>query len=257
MSTMVKEKKPFLPQRKSAAPAGVGAGTSVAVASFGSSSAGHVVVGGEPRVHLLPSDVIDRKKAKLLKRRVAFGVLIVVVLVAAGYGAATFSLAQSQGALQSAQAQTSQLLTQQAKFGQVNKIKTDIASIQTGQRTATSQEILWQKFTEQLEGTLPAGASITDITASIDSPFQVGNTEAVPLIGPHIATVHVTLLMNEGTIAAWLPTLSTLKGFVDATPDSIKNTAGSQYTTAVTIYLNEKALSNRFVPKKATAGGNK
>jgi hypothetical protein len=253
MSTMVKEKKPFLPQRKSSAPLG-GAGTSVTLASVGGGSANHVVIGGEPRVHLLPSDVSDRKKSKGLKRKVAIGLIVVVALVAIGYGAATVSLAASQSQLQTAQTATSQLVSQQAKYNQVTKIKTDISSIQAAQKTGTTQEILWKNFTVALEGTLPAGATITALQANIDAPFAASNTAAVPLVGTHMATVQATVSMDESTIAPWLTTLSKLKGYVASTPDSVKSSAGSQYTVVVTIYLDSKALANRFVK---TAGSTK
>jgi type II secretory pathway pseudopilin PulG len=245
MSTMVKEKKPFLPQRKSSAPAG-GIGTSVALASAGSAVAGHVVVGGEPRVHLLPSDVVGRKKSKALRRRMLTLLVLVLIVVAGAYGAVTLSLASAQSALQTAQARTAVLLQQQAKYGQIVKVKSDIGSIQTNQKTATAQEILWQPFVKNLGATLPADAIITVFTGSIDSPFASSADAAIPLQGPHIATVDVTVLMTQGEIAPWLDALPKLKGFVDAVPDSVTSTNDTTYTVVVTLHLNEKALSGRF-----------
>ena len=75
MTTAVKEKKPFLPQRKNAvvlSPAG-GAPT-VSVASRGNGAPANLVVGGEPRVHLLPADVTERKGLRVLKRRLRDGI---------------------------------------------------------------------------------------------------------------------------------------------------------------------------------------
>jgi hypothetical protein len=210
-----------------------------------------LAIGGQPRVHLLPPQVIARKKAKALRRRLGLGVLGVVVLVAAGAGLATVAMISSQSALLEAQSQTSSLLQQQAKYGDVLKVKSDSALIQSSQKLATVQEIAWQPYISDIEKTLPAGASITTLSASIDAPFQPPVASTVPLQGPRIATVNVTLAMPQGSIASWLDTLPSLKGFVDATPNSVAIGAdGGAYAVSVTIHINSDALANRFT--KAT-----
>ena len=244
MSTAVKVKKPFLPQRKPVGPVGNSVAVSASAGPRLSPGAGALTIGGEPRVHLLPVDVIERKKLKIVKRRVATGVVLALVLCGIAGGAASLSL--DQAALTAAQSQTSQLLAQEGKYGQVNKIKTDIASIKSAQKTGTVQEILWSPFVTSLQATLPAGASLTQVTAAIDSPFSTTDTEAVPLVGAHIATVNLTLVMPQNTIPTWLNSLSTLKGFVTAVPDSVTNNAVGTYNVTATIYLNEAALSDRF-----------
>ena len=75
MTTAVKEKKPFLPQRRPQKPVAESGGALAvrgAVPPRAAFNAGALSIGGEPRVHLLPFDVKERKKAKLLKRRLLF-----------------------------------------------------------------------------------------------------------------------------------------------------------------------------------------
>jgi hypothetical protein len=258
MSTMVKEKKPFLPQRKSApAPAGSTGSALALTPSRAAASANALVIGGEPRVHLLPLEVTERKKSKALQRRLAIGAIAVVLITGAAYGATAFSLATTQTQLEAAQAQTAQLVTQQGKYGQVQKVKSDIAAIQAAQKTATSQEILWQPYVLAIQNSLPAGASITSFAAAINAPLGgTGSAAAAqPLVGPHIATLNLTLSMPETSIAPWLNTLPSIKGFVDATPDSVTAPqTGGSYTVVVTMDLDTNALSNRFTK---AAGTNK
>jgi hypothetical protein len=252
MSTMVKEKKPFLPQRK--APAG-GAVAVVGSPARTTSSANVLAIGAEPRVHLLPTQVIGRKKLRILKRRLGFAVIVVVALVAAAYGAVTVSAAAAQTRLSAAQSQAAQLVAQQGKYGEVLKIKSDVAAIQTAQKTGTAQEILWAPYITAFQNTLPAGTTIVGITAAIDAPFTAPlSTQTVPLVGPHIATVNATVLMPQADISPWLTTLPTLKGFVDATPDSVTSTLTANYTVVVTVHMNGDALSHRFTK---AAGTNK
>ena len=242
-------KKPFLPRSSSSN----GSGAVVLARSAGPIEG--LVIGGEPRVHLLPPHVLAKKKGRALRRRLGIGLVGVVVLVGVGVGLASLSLASSQSALLTAQQQASSILQQQAKYGDVLKVKADSISIQSAQKQATAQEISWQPFITAFEATLPAGASITSISTSIDAPFAVAPAITTPLQGPRVATVTATLSMQEPTIAGWLNTLPALKGFVDVTPNSVtlSPTDGS-YTVSITLHLSKDALANRFTK---TSGGTK
>jgi hypothetical protein len=253
MTTAVKEKKPFLPQRKPQ----VKAGGALALPGTTPRSAGFVVpltIGGEPRVHLLPAEVIGRRKVKLLKRRLLIAGGLVVVIVGAGYGLATYTLATSQSQLAAAQSATAALVTQQATYGAVTKVNSDIDSIVQSQKTATAQEILWAPYLQSIEATLPGDGSITAFSAGLDAPFggvPSSATSATPLQGPRIATITLTVNMVQSEIPAWLNTLPSLKGFVDATPNSVTAGAPGSYVLEATIHINSDAVSGRF----AKAGG--
>jgi hypothetical protein len=247
MTTAVKEKKPFLPQRK---PRPDSAGGAVALRSpagpRGIGTGGVLAIGGEPRVHLLPLEVSERKKIRQLKRRLLMVGAFVVVLVAAGYGLATFALTSAQGQLSATQATTAQLVSEQAKYGAVTKINADAAAIQQSQKTATTSQILWAPYLASIEATLPSNAAITAFTASIDTPFGGTNPNAaiaVPLQGPRIATLHLTVVMQQADVPTWLTTLPTLKGFVDGTPDSVTVATGSAYTVVATLHIDSKAVT--------------
>jgi hypothetical protein len=253
MTTAVKEKKPFLPQRKPQVQAGGGAvalrGTAVSRPSVSSAS---LTIGGEPRVHLLPQDTMERKKVRLLKRRLLFIAVGVVAIVAFGYGLATIDLTAAQSQLNAARTATSQLLVEQGKYGAVTKIKSDSSAIQQAQKEATTQEILWAPFLKNLEGSLPSGASVQAVNAAIDAPLGSPATTvppaSIPLEGPRIATVQVTVSIPQADIPGWLNTLPSITGFVDATPGSVTapTTATTNYQLVVTIHINDLAVSNRF-----------
>jgi hypothetical protein len=254
MTTAVKEKKPFLPQRKpQVAPAG-GAG---AVALRGPAagrpvaSAAALTIGGEPRVHLLPQDTIERKKEQLHKRRLLFVAVGVVAVVAFGYVLATLDLTAAQGQLSAARTATTQLLAEQGKYGAVTKVKSDISAIQQAQKEGTAQEILWAPFLKNIENSLPSGASVQSVNASLDSPLGApasSSTLPVPLQGPRIATVQLTIAIEPSQVPGWLNTLPSIKGFVDATPGSLLLTPNlsPDYALVVTLHLNAQAISGRF-----------
>jgi type IV pilus assembly protein PilN len=258
MTTAVKEKKPFLPQRKpQVQPAGGAVALRGRPAARATSALAPLTIGGDPRVHLLPAGVTERKKVKNLKRRLLFAGAFVVVLVIAGYGLATVVLSTAQAQLDAAHSATAALLTQQAKFGDVTKVNADAAAIQQAQKTATAHEILWAPYLSTIEATLPSGGAITGVNASMDAPFGgtpggSAETNAVPLQGPRIATVVLTVRMPQGDIPAWLNALPSLKGFVDATPNSVASSSDGVYVAVVTLHINDKAISDRFTKAAGT-----
>ncbi len=263
MSTAVKEKKPFLPQRRSAAPVEPGAlQTRAAAGAVGraSSSPVHLIVGGEPRVHLLPADVVERKNLRALKRKLLTYGAVVVLLVFVAYGVATFLLTTAQNQLDAAQSNTASLLIQQAKYGQVTKVNTDIASIKAAQTSTTTQEILWAPLIQSIEGTLPSDAALSGITASIDTPLGTSTSTSttqtapsIPLEGPRIATITVEVTMAQSEVPGWIDRLPTLKGYVDAEVASVTQSGTGDYAVSATIHLNSGAVSGRFATKGGTA----
>jgi hypothetical protein len=221
-----------------------GPGTVAAVR--GSAPIGGLRIGGEPRVHLLPPQVVARKKAKVLRRRLGLGIIGVLVVVGVAGGLAELASVSAASALISAQSETTAILQQQAKYGDVLKVKADAASILSSQKLSTAQEISWKPFVASFQKTLPAGASITSITAGVDVPFGVPPTGSTPLAGPGVATVTATVAMTQAEISGWLDTLPGIKGFVDATPNSVTLSPDGSYAVAITMHLDKDALANRF-----------
>ena len=262
MTTAVKEKKPFLPQRRT--PAATVGGNSVALRGAAPSrptvAESNLVIGGEPRVHLLPVDVVERKKLRALKRKLLTYGAIVVLLVFAAYGIATFALTTAQNQLASAQSNTAALIVQQAKYGQVTKLNTDIDSIKAAQVSTTTQEILWAPLIQSLEATLPSDAALSGITASIDQPLGTSTststtpaTSSVPLEGPRIATITVEVTMAQSEVPGWIDRLPNLKGYVDAEVASVTQSGTGNYAVSATIHLNSSAVSDRFTAKGGSA----
>ena len=217
-----------------------------------------LTLGGEPRIHLLPPQVLVDRKSRIVRRRLGIGVIGVLVLVAIGFGAASLSLVNSQANLLTAQNATNSILQQQAKYGDVLKVKADASSIQSSQKQATADEILWQPFVSSFEATIPAGGSITNVSLSLDNPFGLTNgapgQSAGPLIGTHIATINSSVTLPQGEIAGWLNSLPKLKGFVDVTPTSVASVSGGKYIVTITMHLDKDVLANRFAT--TTGDGN-
>jgi len=242
--TLTKSKEPRIARGKAAAaqPPVATPKKAIAVESL--------VLGGSPRVHLLPTEVLERKKALALRRKLAVVLVVVVVAIAGGVGIASVMLVSAQSSMTTAQNQSLTLAHQRTQFASVTQVQADTKAVQASQTLATATEITWQPYIAKVAKTLPDGTTIQAIHASIEPPVTGSAADAStdPLQGTRVATVEVTVNSPQASIAGWLTKLPSLPGFVDAQPKSvnINNSAGGGYTVVVDIHVNKDALSGRF-----------
>lgn len=208
-----------------------------------------LIVGGQPRVHLLPPEVTQRKNGRALRRRLGVGVIVAIIVMAVAIGLTTVAMLAAQASLASEQDRANDLVAQQAKYADVTRVQTDVTSIKNSQIIATSQEIAWQPYIKDLQDTLSSGMEITAFAASLDATSATGAVTSVPLQGPRIATLKVSVTSPQASISKWLDDLQGLTGFVDETPGSVA-LDGKTYKVDVVIHINSEALENRFVVKK-------
>jgi Tfp pilus assembly protein PilN len=211
------------------------------------SSSDSLVVGGIPRVHLLPPEIEIQKKGRAQRRRVLVALFVVIVLVVVGFGASTFSLVSANAALATQQARASAFSMASAKYSKVVQIEGQMSEVKLAEKLASVGEIDWQPYIAELTKTLPAGMTITTLAGSLDSTDAQAATTTTPLAATHVATVKITAKASSMTISDWLENLRTVKGVVDVNPGAVTlDPAGTTYNVDVTVLVNSKALSNRF-----------
>ncbi len=205
-----------------------------------------LVLGGAPRVHLLPGEVDEARKAKGIRSRL-LGVLVgVLVLAVGGVGLASLSLASATNEQSTQQAQTAALSAELLKYGSVTSIQGQLDDIKTVQPLATEGEILWAPYVATIQATLPAGTSIKAFTAKLDVA-SADTPESNPLVGTHVATLSVTANGPQAALSGWLASLGSVKGVVNATPGVVAKTdTPGVYTTNVDLLLAKSVAANRF-----------
>ncbi len=205
-----------------------------------------LVLGGMPRVNLLPPEVAQAAKARSLHRGLSLLVVAVMVLIGAGYGLASVQASSAQQGLDAANQRTVQLLAQQKKYIEVRKINSDLALTTAARQVGSSTEINWQSYLESIQSSLPSGTTIVTFNASTGSPLVEFAQPTVPLQGERIAELSFDATTHSlPDVPAWLNALAKLKGFVDASPSGVTLTDGV-YTAKVVMHINEQALANRF-----------
>lgn len=211
-----------------------------------------LILGGEARVQLMPPEVAVREKERGMRRLSIVVLALVLVLVSGGYVVALAGNASQQAALVTAQARTSQLAADALKYSKVTAVNEQISNVGEAKTLTASTEVLWAGVIAEVQGVLPGGASIESASMKGRAPWEAVLQPAGPLRAPRVATV--TIIIGSRTIldaTALVSSLVNITGFADASPDSVTHD-GAAYHTAVTLDINEKALSGRFATKEAS-----
>jgi Tfp pilus assembly protein PilN len=209
------------------------------------------VVGGLPRVDLLPPEVRAERRSGVVVRRAWMGVVGAAVVVGIAAGGATLGSIEASDDLLAAQAETQQLLLAQGRYTEVREVKSDIQLLTAAQTVAGATEIPWPSYLAQIQATLPAGVTITTITIDQASPIADYEQSETPLQGARVGTV--TFAAQSTTLPSvpdWLDGLAALPGYTDATPGSVSLEEGV-YEATVTMHIDQGAFSDRFAPTES------
>jgi Tfp pilus assembly protein PilN len=206
-----------------------------------------IVVGGEPRVDLLPPELKEAKRVRRVRRGMLLLLALAVVLCVGAFGAAWSLALLGQQRLDAENARTSELIAEQAQFIEARTTAQRVDTAEAALAIGASTEIDFAKFFRDVTATLPANCSIVTANADGGSPFEVYAQAVVPLQPQRIATlnfaVRTTSLLD---VQAWLDSLQDIKGFTDAMPTAVKAEPDGTMTAAITMHVDTGALSNRF-----------
>jgi hypothetical protein len=209
-----------------------------------------VVVGAEPRVHLLPPEVVADRKAAVLRSRLGLGVVAVVAVVALGILGASSMAASAQHDLATDQAATQGLLKQELTYAKVRTVQDQVDLIKTAQQVGASTEIAWMPYLDKVQQTLPPNVAITGVVVDSSTPIDLYPQSTASLQGPRVATIVFTAQSPSlPEVPSWLLNLKTLPGYADALPGSVNLDQSGVYTVTITMHVDEKAFSDRFSQK--------
>jgi cell division protein FtsI/penicillin-binding protein 2 len=105
-----------------------------------------LTIGGEPRADLLPPEIKRDVKLKAQRGNLGALIVLVIVIVGAGYGFVTFLAQGAQVELVAANEQTIRILNQQTEFAEVTNLRGQVALATEARLTGSSTEINWEEF---------------------------------------------------------------------------------------------------------------
>lgn len=212
-----------------------------------------LVLGGEPRVDLLPPEVELVKKARAQRRILVLLVVLAIAVVGAGYGLATIRAGAAQLGLLAAQERTLALIDEQAQYAEASAATRLLATIEATRSQATSTEIVWADVFDAITEVLPPN-TYAAWNATSRLPWEPELTASGPLREPRVGTLILVITSAQPIEATTLVrALDDLDGFADASLDILERVSDDgAYQTTVTLNLGVDALAGRFPASEAS-----
>ena len=207
------------------------------------------VVGGEPRVDLLPPEITAEQKARRLRRILGAVVVAAILVTGAGIAAVTGENQRTQASLAVVQARTNELLAAQAEYAPVRRVQAEIDATLAARRLAASVDIEWTTYLQQIRDRLPGDVGFTAVVIDAGSPWSPYLQSTAPLQPNRVATI--SLILGSPTLPSipdWLDDMATLPGYADSAPTRVTLLESGGYEVSLTLHVNGEAYSNRFAP---------
>jgi hypothetical protein len=211
-------------------------------------SSSDLVIGGEPRVDLLPPEVRLARRGAVARRGLIALVFVCLIVVIGGYVLASMHAKGASDDLIAEQAKTTSLLTEQQKYIAVRQATVAIASAEAATRVGDSTEIDWAQVIQQLTANLPG--NVTNIVIDSVTPVKAFAQPTVPLASGRIATV--TIMVSVPSIPAateWIGSLASVKGVSGTSITSVQAQGPSTFSVSAVVGINKDALANPLTTK--------
>jgi hypothetical protein len=203
--------------------------------------------------NLIPSELIAARRLKSLRRLLAGGIALLLLVGGVGYYLAAIEKSSAAADLVTAQDQTAQLLEQSRGYGEVVAIQGSINEVNTQLAQVMTADVDLSALMGELTTSLPKSMIITQESITINLAAAAGGaTDPAAISGldtsglPRIGTI--TIGGNGQTLddlADYTDRLSTINGLVDVLPVSNNaNASGTDFHVAAG--LTDAALSHRF-----------
>lgn len=222
----------------------------MAAQTYGSTS---TITAAPPRVNLLPPEIAEQ--AKLRKAQVAMLGTGLAAVAVVGLMYMQASAKVSSATEEKAQA-TAANTTLRRDLGKLQTVKDTYAEVDVANKTlaqAMHGEIRWSTYLHDLTLTIPENVWVTKFDVQMNGVTRSGSGGSDAVVDPGRGTVSIEgMAFSHDDVAAWLDSLSRQKGYSDpyfTRSESVIPEEGGRVLVEYesTAYLNDKALSNRYV----------
>ena len=203
-----------------------------------------LVLGGLPRVNLLPPSVIEKRLQATLTRRWIIGFVASLLAVVAMAVAAQGVLATTQDALRAEQETTVQLTSELGSYSDVTKVITDRDDLTSFRVAAMGNDLDWETVFDAMSGQLPKGVSMTgfDLTAGANPVARQSRPHAVGFMGIlHLWSTHP---IDQDTVVDKLRTLDFMLDVSAAT--LAEDTDNHGYAMNVSVVVDQTVYTGKY-----------
>lgn len=219
-----------------------------------SNARGALIVGGFPKISLLPPET--RSAGRLRSVKTTLALLLILVLGGVG-GAVYWAMTEAQAAqdrLDAENARSTELLQAQTEFGELTTTRVLVDTLEEAQRVVTVMEVDWLRLYRSLSSVIPRGGELVSFGVSSNSPMSpfamAQSPVAVEAMGSVSFTVETPSLIES---ALFVQALDTIPGYAWSQVDTVADD-GSVRISGV-VYFTTELLMERFaVPEDGAEG---
>jgi Tfp pilus assembly protein PilN len=198
-----------------------------------------------PKVNLLPIEILEGRRFRSTQVLLAAAVLVVAVLAGAGTFLAQRSVSDANDELVAAQARVTQLQAEQTKYSAVPKVVGQVQAATTARTLAMGSDVLWYRYLNDIDGAVPAGVDLSNITLSLATSASAGVASS-PLAAPGIGTIAMNGTADEyDEVSSWLEAINKITGFSSSSLTSAAKADGT-VGWSLTAVIDTNALSARY-----------
>lgn len=213
-------------------------------------------IGSLPQVNLLPPEIRAARALQAVKRVLIMALALVLVLVVAGYGAASLRVLAAEDELSEAQDEFARLTAAQDEYAEVPVVLNRLRALENAQTLGFSTEILWTPYFDAIFAVMPQDVWISSIVAAGETPMQAAAETVDPLQAPSVMTLSFTgRSLTIPKTADWIVQLNSIPGFADAWVSSIATAEdeedGVYYEVQSSVQVDSSAFANRFVEEES------
>ena len=203
------------------------------------------IVGAPPRANLLPPEIAQVAKLSRQRRGLVYMVLLAIVLVGLGYAYVSLLAIQAKLDLDLENQQTAPILAEQATYSEVTSITARLEATKAAKAVASSTALDFQAYIDYVNGTLPAGGSISSYSFAGTLPTVSYEPPAEGSASATVATANFAVILpGLSSVSTWLHALETIPGYAGATISSVSG-SGATYSVDMSMKLNMDALMNQ------------
>jgi Tfp pilus assembly protein PilN len=203
-----------------------------------------------PQVNLLPPEVRAARGLVRVKQWLGLLLVVVLLLLVAGLGAAFLARQSADSEIVDAQAEATLLRTEEAKYAEVPQVVNNLRRSEDARALGMATEVLWKGYLDAIAAVLPPNVSIETFTVTQETAAQVAASAPDALAAPGVGSISFTsTALTLPDSAAWLDALDSVPGFYAATSSTESlGTVGTidAYSVTSTVLVDESAFAARF-----------
>ena len=209
--------------------------------------------------NLLPTEVLQARRVRAIRKLVIILISVLLVIAAAGYAYAYLQSRSAAQSLAAEQSRTSQLTAREHQYSDVTQIQGSVAEVQSQLSTLLANDVNTPQLLSQVMTVIPAGGHLSQVTMNLAVPNQSG-ASTLPLTSldtsghTHIGTVTlVGQVVHLTDVATYVDALALIPGVVQPYPttNTVADKGGATFSIQLT--LTDQLFTHSFSP--STTGG--